>query len=70
MKTNKRNWKLERASVHHKSAARSKSNKYSKSDNEDHPQPHSRMKVWVGAYTRRDGRKVEGHFRYPKMVSH
>lgn len=63
MKNAKRNWKLERASVHRKGASRPKSNKYSKSDGDQRPAPHSRSKVWVGAYTRSDGRKVEGHFR-------
>lgn len=59
----KSNWKLERASVHHAGAKRAKSNKYTKSDSHPRPAPHSRSKVWIGAYTRRDGIRVEGHFR-------
>jgi hypothetical protein len=27
------------------------------------PKPYSREQVWVGGYTKRDGTKVEGHFR-------
>ena len=63
MRPKKTNWKLERASVHRKGASRPKSNKYSKHDSDVRPAAHSRSKVWVGAYTRSDGRKVEGHFR-------
>jgi|GEM_PF-3103993 len=59
-----RSWKLERASVHHKGMARAKSNKYTKNDQDERPAPHTRSKIWVGAYTRRDGRHVEGHYRF------
>ena len=58
-----RSWKLERASVHGKKAARPHSNKFSKSDDETKPRPNSRSKVWVGGYTRSDGTKVRSHFR-------
>lgn len=56
-------WKIERASVH-RGGSRAKSNKYTKNDADDRPAPHTRSKVWIGSYTRADGRKVEGHFRY------
>jgi hypothetical protein len=56
-------WKLERASVHGKRATRPRSNKFSKSDREEKPVPHTRSKVWVGGYTRSDGTTVRGHFR-------
>ena len=58
-----RSWKLERASVHRSGATRSKSNKYTDHDGDTRPAPHSRSKVWVGAFVRSDGRKVEGHYR-------
>lgn len=61
-----RNWKLERASVHIKGSSRPRSNKYSKSDADKRPAPHTRSKVWVGGYTRANGRRVEGHFRFIK----
>ena len=57
-------WKLERASVHHKGAARAKSNKYTKNDADQRPAPHTRSKVWVGGYSRKDGTRIEGHFRF------
>lgn len=63
MSSKKSSWKMERASVHRKGATRAKSNKFSKSDKSERPAPHSRAKVWVGSYTRKDGRHVEGHFR-------
>ena len=69
MKPTKRNWKLERASVHRQAASRSKSNKFTKNDSDERPEPGSRSKVWVGAYTRSDGRHVEGHFRHLKVAS-
>lgn len=56
-------WKLERASVHHPGEKRARSNKYTKHDSHKRPAPHTRAKIWVGGYTRRDGRHVEGHFR-------
>jgi len=58
-----RAWKLERASVTVKGAGRPRSNKYSKSDNDTRPAPHSRDRVWVGGYTRADGVKVKGYYR-------
>jgi hypothetical protein len=58
-----RSWKLERAGVNRGSSARSRSNKFSKSDSKPRPAPHSREKVWVGGYKRADGTKVSGHFR-------
>lgn len=64
MNTRKRNWKLERASVHRKTASRAKSNKYSGSDSDERPEAGNRSKVWVGSYTRKNGQHVEGHFRY------
>lgn len=65
MKGKKNNWKLERASVHKADAKRPKSNKYSHNDGEKRPAPHTRTKVWVGGYIRKNGQRVEGHFRYP-----
>jgi hypothetical protein len=56
-------WKLERASVHRKGGARARSNKYSKSDTTKKPAKSSRSRVWVGGYTRKDGTRVEGHYR-------
>jgi hypothetical protein len=58
-----KSWKLELASVHRKAKTRPRSNKYSKSDSDTKPAPHSRGKVWVGGYVRSDGRKVKGHYR-------
>ena len=58
-----RAWKLERASVTVKGAGRPRSNKYSKSDNDERPAPHTRERVWVGGYTRADGVKVKGYYR-------
>ena len=58
-----RSWKLERASVHRKGKDRPRSNKYSKSDTDTRPAPHSREQVWVGGYTRADGTKVKGYYR-------
>jgi len=57
-------WKLERASVHLKGRTRPRSNKYSGSDKDKRPAPHTRTKFWVGSYTRSDGVHVEGHFRF------
>jgi hypothetical protein len=64
MTTKRSTWKIERASVHRSGASRAKSNKYSSGDADTRPAPHTRSKVWIGSYTRADGRKVEGHFRY------
>jgi hypothetical protein len=61
--TKSRSWKMERASVNRKGSNRSKSNKYSKSDSDKRPAPHSREQVWVGGYTRGDGIKVHGYYR-------
>ena len=70
MSAKRSTWKLERASVH-RGEARAKSNKYTKNDADKRPASHTRSKVWVGSYTRADGRKVEGHFRFimPKAKS-
>ncbi len=57
-------WKLERACVHLKGMSRPRSNKYSGGDQDQRPAPHTRSKVWVGAYKRANGTRVEGHFRY------
>jgi hypothetical protein len=43
--------------------SRPRSNKYSASDNDKRPAPHSRSRVWVGGYTRTDGTKVHGYYR-------
>jgi len=58
-----RAWKLERASVHVKGKSRPRSNKYSGSDSDTRPAPHTRIRVWVGGYVRADGTKVNGHYR-------
>ncbi|HZQ08662.1 MAG TPA: hypothetical protein VFD70_18920 [Anaerolineae bacterium] len=58
-----RAWKMERASVSKKERARSKSNKYSKSDTGKKPEAGTRSRVWVGGYTREDGTKVKGYYR-------
>jgi hypothetical protein len=58
-----RAWKLERATVHRAGKARSRSNKYTKSDNDQRPAAGSRSRVWVGGYTRNDGTVVAGHYR-------
>lgn len=61
--TKGKSWKLERASVNRKGKAKPRSNKFSESDNEEKPTPHSRSRVWVGGYTRSDGVGVKGHYR-------
>jgi len=58
-----RAWKNERASVTVPGRERPRSNKYSHSDQSRRPAPHTRKQVWVAAYTRSDGRHVEGHYR-------
>ena len=58
-----RSWKMERASVSTRGAARPRSNKYSKSDTTTRPEAGSRSRVWVGGYTREDGTRVAGHYR-------
>jgi hypothetical protein len=63
MSTKRSGWKMERASVHLKGSARPKSNKYCSNDQDVRPEPHTRSRFWVGAYTRADGRRVEGHYR-------
>lgn len=63
MSTKRSSWKMERASVHRQGSTRSRSNKFSGGDTKEPPAPHSRSKVWVGGYTRKDGIHVEGHFR-------
>lgn len=61
--TTSRSWKGERATVHGKTAKRPRSRKYSKSDRGPRPEAGTRERVWVGGYTRRDGVRVEGHYR-------
>jgi hypothetical protein len=56
-------WKNERAGVNRSGASRSRSNKYSASDQTKRPRPRSRSRVWVGGYTRADGTRVSGHYR-------
>jgi hypothetical protein len=58
-----RAWKLERASVESPAKSRSRSNKYSRSDDDEQPPARSRERVWVGGYVRSDGRKVKGYYR-------
>jgi len=58
-----RAWKNERASVTVSGRDRPRSNKYSHSDQDRRPAPHTRERVWVAAYTRSDGRHVAGHYR-------
>jgi hypothetical protein len=58
-----RAWKNERASVTVSGRSRPRSNKYSHSDSHQRPAAHTRDRVWVAAYTRSDGRHVEGHYR-------
>ena len=55
-----RAWKNERASVNHKNKSRSKSNKYSSSD-QSKRQENSEQ-YWRAGYTRRDGTRVKGHY--------
>ncbi len=64
-----RAWKLERASVHTKGKSHPRSNKYAASDHDERPAPGRRARVWVGGYTRSDGRKVEGYYRAAPGVS-
>ena len=56
-----RAWKLERASVSR--GGETRSNKYSGSDSKPEPAPGERQRAWVGGYTRKDGTRVEGHYR-------
>jgi hypothetical protein len=58
-----RAWKMERASVRRKGTSRPRSNKFSKSDAGRRPKAHTRKKIWVGGYKRRDGIKVKGYYR-------
>ena len=58
-----RSWHLTRASVHRKGADRPRSNKYSAHDQDERPAVGERKRVWVGAYSRADGTRVEGHYR-------
>lgn len=62
-----RSWRLERASVH-RDGADADSSKYSANDAtpERRPAPHRRSRVWVGGYTRADGTKVKGHYRFAR----
>jgi hypothetical protein len=54
---------MERASVSEKGKDRPRSNKYSGTDAGERPAPGERQRVWVGGYTRADGRQVKGHYR-------
>jgi hypothetical protein len=56
-------WKMERASVNKRGAARPRSNKYSKSDTTTRPEAGARSRIWVGGYKRSDGTRVEGYYR-------
>ena len=56
-------WKMERASVSRRNVARPRSNKYRKSDGASAPEAGSRVRIWVGGYTREDGTRVEGYYR-------
>jgi hypothetical protein len=58
-----RAWKLERASVTTAGRERPRSNKYSASDSDTKPARGERSRVWVGGYTRKDGRAVAGYYR-------
>jgi hypothetical protein len=58
-----RAWKMTRASVHKKNRSEPRSNKYTKHDHDKRPAAGTRGRVWVGGYTRRDGTRVEGHYR-------
>jgi hypothetical protein len=59
----KRSWKMERASVSRKGNQRPRSNKYSRSDSRKRPPAGTRMRIWVGGYTRADGTRVAGYYR-------
>jgi hypothetical protein len=56
---------MERASVNRSGRSRADSNKYSRNDENRRGRPGrgERSRVWVGGYTRRDGTRVEGHYR-------
>jgi hypothetical protein len=56
-------WKMERASVSRRGTARPRSNRYRKSDEAKAPEAGSRVRIWVGGYTRGDGTRVEGYYR-------
>jgi hypothetical protein len=58
-----RAWKMDRASVTVPGKSRPRSNKYSASDRDRKPEPHTRQRVWVGGYTRADGQVVSGYYR-------
>lgn len=62
-RTQEKSWKGERASVSHRGKERPRSNKFSGSDKGEMPQPGERDRIWVGGYTRGDGRHVDGYFR-------
>ena len=55
-----RAWKNERASVNHKNKSRSKSNKYSSSDQSKREE--NSEQYWRAGYTRKDGTRVKGHY--------
>lgn len=57
-----RAWKNERASVNNKNKSRSKSNKYSSSDESKRPEAGTSEQYWRAGYTRKDGTKVKGHY--------
>ena len=62
MKSSKRSWKGERASVD-TGKSRPRSNKYSRSDSTKRPAKGTRSRIWVGGYTRTDGTQVNGYYR-------
>lgn len=54
---------MERASVRQKKTGKVRSNKFSGGDTGGPPKKHSRKRVWVGGYRRRDGTKVKEYYR-------
>lgn len=64
-KNSGRAWKNERASVNKKNTSRSKSNKYSASDQSK--RKDNAEQYWVAGYTRKDGTKVKGHYVRKKV---
>ena len=64
-KNSGRAWKNERASVNKKNSSRSKSNKYSASDQSK--RKDNAEQYWVAGYTRKDGTKVKGHYVRKKV---
>ena len=62
-KKNGGSWKKERASVSVRGQSRPRSNKYSGGDPGRKPVAGKRSRVWVGGYTRSDGKEVKGYYR-------